>query len=156
MRAYLSLGSNQGDREDYLHRALDLIKNTRGISVTNISHIYETEPWGYENQTMFLNIAVEIETDLDPYQLLDSCQQIENALGRERQIHWGPRTIDIDILDYQDCRLLTERLTIPHPYMEEREFVLMPLREIAPDHILSSGKTVKLAKGEGTVKLFME
>lgn len=155
MKAYLSLGSNVGDRKDYLERALHQLEGFCGITVTKISQIYETEPWGNENQTAFLNIAAEIETDLEPLQLLDSCQQIEKTLGRKRLVHWGPRTIDIDILDYQDTRLLTERLTIPHPYMEQREFVLAPLREIAPDHILPSGNTVKFARGEGNVKLFM-
>ncbi|UWG97742.1 2-amino-4-hydroxy-6-hydroxymethyldihydropteridine diphosphokinase [Dehalobacter sp. DCM] len=156
MKAYLSLGSNEGDRKDYLLQALEMLADSCGITITKKSQLYETAPWGNEDQAAFLNMAAEIETDLDPLELLDRCQYIENTLGRKRSIHWGPRTMDIDILDCQDIRLSTERLTIPHPYMEQREFVLAPLREIVPDYILPSGNTITAVKGEGTVKRLNE
>ncbi|RJE47786.1 MULTISPECIES: 2-amino-4-hydroxy-6-hydroxymethyldihydropteridine diphosphokinase [unclassified Dehalobacter] len=152
MRAFLSLGSNEGDRKEYLDRALDMLMNTPGIMVKRISSLYDTEPWGNVDQSPFLNMVIGIETELDPYELLEVCQQIETSLGRKRLIHWGSRTIDIDILSYQDYVIQTEKLTIPHPFMEQREFVLAPLREIAPDYILQSGRVIGTVQGEGLVK----
>lgn len=152
MRAYLSIGTNQGNRHENLRQSLTGLDTTEGIEVVNVSGVYETEPWGVKDQAPFLNLAVEISTVLDPLSLLHRCQMIEERLGREREIHWGPRSIDIDILLYDDYIISTDELTIPHPYMEKREFVLAPLREIAPELVLPSGKMVKEAKGEGKVK----
>lgn len=152
MSIYLSLGSNEGDRIKNLVQALVLLNENAEIQLLKMSGYYETEPWGPVKQDPFINIAAEISTTLQPLELLSACQEIENKLGRKRTLHWGPRTIDIDILLYHDCRIDLEQLKIPHPYMEVREFVLAPLREIAPDLLLPSGKYVRELKGEGQVK----
>ena len=148
----MSIGTNQGDRHGNLERSLENLQAINGIEVINVSGIYETEPWGVKEQELFLNQVVEIDTNLDPLSLLRSCQDIEKRMGRERLTHWGPRIIDIDILLYEDLIIETAELTIPHPYMEEREFVLAPLNDIAPELILPSGRAVKNLKGEGKVK----
>lgn len=140
-RAYLSLGGNMGDREKNLNEALNMLESNPFIKVTEKSSIYETEPVGYIDQDIFLNRVIEIETDLEPNELLDFCQSIEQFLGRERLIRWGPRTIDIDILLYDELKCFDKKLTIPHPHMKEREFVMIPLAEIRPDMMLD-GETV--------------
>lgn len=127
---YLSLGSNIGDRAEYLHKAVQLLNRHEEISVQKISSIYETKPVGYTNQDYFLNIALRISTSLTPNKLLAYTQHIENELGRIREIHWGPRTIDLDILLYNNENIEAESLIIPHPRMNERAFVLAPLYEI--------------------------
>ena len=129
---YLGLGSNIGDREAYLMQALTYINNIDNTCVTKISGIYETEPVGYADQGRFLNMAVKIFTEFEPEELLGRLQAIEILLERYRDIKWGPRTIDIDILLYGDRIINTEHLTVPHPRMLERAFVLIPLKEIYP------------------------
>ena len=130
VKAFLSLGSNMGDRLEYLSKAIDKIAQIQGCNILNKSSIYETEPWGYENQEAFLNLCISIETSLSPYELLESLQTIELELDRVRKIHWGPRTIDIDILLFDDIICEDDKLTIPHPRMRERAFVLIPLYDI--------------------------
>jgi 2-amino-4-hydroxy-6-hydroxymethyldihydropteridine diphosphokinase len=130
--AYLSLGSNLGDREKNLSRAIELIEQ-HGIIVKKRSSLYETAPWGEHNQPLFLNMAVEIETGLKPKALLKVLKCVETEAGREKSIKWGPRIIDLDILLYNHIILNEDALKIPHPFMHEREFVLRPLYEIAPD-----------------------
>lgn len=126
--AYLSLGSNMGDRIKNLSRAVSLLDDPKkGIFVELVSPVFETKPVGYTEQDDFLNICLKVITDLDPLDLLSECQKVEKELHRERLIHWGPRTIDVDILTYDDISMDTERLTIPHPRMEERGFVQVPL-----------------------------
>lgn len=127
---YLSLGSNIGDRAEYLHKAVQLLDSHEEIIVQNISSIYETKPVGYTDQDYFLNIVLRISTSLSPHILLAYTQHIENQLGRMRKIHWGPRTIDLDILLYNNENIEAESLVIPHPRMNERAFVLAPLYEI--------------------------
>lgn len=131
--AYLSLGSNLGDREEYIVNAVQLLKENPAIDVASISSLYETDPVGYTDQPPFLNIAVKIHTSLSAFELLGITQQIEDQLERIRKIRWGPRTIDLDILLYNSERIQTEQLHIPHPRMQERAFVLVPLLEIDPD-----------------------
>ena len=121
-----------GDREQNLRRAIQML-TAADIHVRRVSPLYETEPRDLVQQPWFLNLAVEIETRLFPMQLLTRLQKIERELGRRRTISKGPRTIDIDILLYGNLALNGEKLTIPHPRMEERRFVLEPLAEIAPD-----------------------
>ena len=128
--AYLSIGANIGEREQNLQDAVKLLIANEAISVTSISSIYETAAVGYTDQADFLNIAVALETELDAYELLAQCQKIENDLGRVREFRWGPRIIDLDILLYGQKQYETENLTIPHPRMYERAFVLVPLEEI--------------------------
>lgn len=152
MKAYLSLGSNLGDRNANLQGAMKELEET-GVQIAAVSQIYVTEPWGGVEQPEFWNLAVEIETTLDPLELLKICQDIELSLGRERSIHWGPRTIDIDILLYDNRVSNTPELTLPHPHMEKRAFVLSPLREIAPELTLPSGRSIQEVSGEGKVWL---
>ncbi|MEB5793994.1 2-amino-4-hydroxy-6-hydroxymethyldihydropteridine diphosphokinase [Staphylococcus hominis] len=133
VQAYLGLGSNIGDRKQQLLKAIDLIGNIKGIKVTKQSSIYETAPIGYTEQPNFLNLCLEIETELSPQQLLKHCLDIEQQLHRVREIRWGPRTLDIDILLYSDNIIETDNLSIPHPRMQERAFVLIPLNDIASD-----------------------
>ncbi len=131
----MGLGSNVGDREEYIDQAVFLLKKTPGIKVNKVSSIYETEAEGVQGQPAFLNAACAITTTLDPYRLLKEIQKIEDTLGRERQIEWGPRTIDIDILLYEDLIISDDQLSIPHPLLHERIFALAPLAEIAPEAI---------------------
>lgn len=150
MRAYLGLGSNLGDRGYYLSEAVAALKRST-ISVVSSSRIYETEPWGVQDQPMYWNQVIEVETSLEPLALLHVCQEIEKKFGRVRKEHWGSRTIDIDLLIYDNEVSNTDELKLPHPYLEKREFVLAPLREIAPNLILPSGRSVKAVFGEGKV-----
>jgi len=132
---YLSLGSNVGDREEYIEQAVTLLKETPGIKVVRRSSNFETQPEGKKNQPLFINCAVEITTNLSPQSLLDLMQGFEDTLGRDRSLEWGPRTIDIDILLYGNELISEDKLSIPHPLMHERIFVLEPLQEIAPNVI---------------------
>jgi 2-amino-4-hydroxy-6-hydroxymethyldihydropteridine diphosphokinase len=151
MKAYLSLGSNLGNRLYYLKESCKRLGEHPNIEILKKSRIYETKPWGLEDQPDYWNQVLEIETSLSALHLLDVCQEIENFLGRVRTIRWGPRTIDIDLLSYNNKEWADERLILPHPRMEQREFVLAPLREIAPDFILPSGRNVFEVRGEGEV-----
>lgn len=133
--AYIGLGSNLGDRQKYLNNALNKLKNTKGIILNKISPIYETEPVGYLEQPFFLNCVAEIKTSLSPFELLNICISIENKLGRTRNIKWGPRTIDLDILFFGCLIINKEDLIIPHPRLNEREFVLIPMNDLAPNFL---------------------
>ncbi len=128
--AYLSLGSNIGDRMKYLCDALSLLDSNPAVTITAVSSVYETDPVGYTDQDCFLNLVCRIETTLDPLSLLHFMQETENRLGRIRTIRYGPRTIDLDLLTYENTVLDTEELTLPHPRMHERDFVQIPLEEI--------------------------
>lgn len=130
--AYLGLGSNVGDREEYIEQAVFLLEKNPNIQVSKRSSNYETEAEGSGDQPPFINAAVQIRTRLAPHKLLEVCQEIETVLGREREVEWGPRTMDIDILLYEDEIISDDKLQIPHPLMHERMFVLKPLKEIAP------------------------
>lgn len=130
-QAYISLGSNIGDRCESLKAAIEELNTHSKISVMSTSSIYETDPVGYENQDQFLNMVIEVNTSLNPFELLSLCLEIEKHLGRKRDIRWGPRTIDLDILLYNQENIKSEKLTVPHPRMHERAFVLIPLLEIA-------------------------
>lgn len=138
---YLSLGSNLGDRAANLRRAVDAVAALSDTAVERLSDVYETRPWGPVSQPDFLNLAAAISTTLGPEQLLRGLQAIETALGRVRKVRWGPRTIDIDILLYGETHLASPELTLPHPRMLERAFVLVPLAEIAPD-LMVAGRSV--------------
>lgn len=138
-RVFLSLGTNLGNREDNLARALALLSEK--VDVVRRSSVYETEPVGYPDQPWFLNMVTKGETGLPPEELLSFTQGIERKLKRVKTIVNGPRTIDLDILLYEDQRMETERLTIPHPRMLTRAFVMVPLLEIAPE-LMINGRTV--------------
>ncbi|WZL72898.1 2-amino-4-hydroxy-6-hydroxymethyldihydropteridine diphosphokinase [Clostridiaceae bacterium 35-E11] len=135
-KAYLGIGGNIGNKKENIQTAITFLKNHPHISVSRISSYYETAPVGYVDQDWFLNIVVEIDTALDPYALLNYCHEIEQNLKRKRLIRWGPRTIDVDILLYEGFASQDEELTIPHPRMHERAFVMIPLYEIAKDLII--------------------
>lgn len=132
-KAYISAGSNLGDRNSNLESALKSLAS--GTVVRKVSSYFETEPVGYLNQPWFLNIAVEVETELTPLKLLNLCKTIEESEGRIRTFPNAPRTLDLDILLYGDLVVNDAGLTIPHPRMAERRFVLEPLAQIAPDAI---------------------
>jgi 2-amino-4-hydroxy-6-hydroxymethyldihydropteridine diphosphokinase len=127
----LSLGSNVGDKLNFLSLSKTLIYDKIG-SILLSSSIYETEPWGVDNQETYLNQVISVQTNLSPYKLLDNIHEIEKDLGRIREIHYGPRTIDIDILYYGTVILDAENLKIPHPHIQKRRFILVPLTEISP------------------------
>ncbi|NOV02372.1 2-amino-4-hydroxy-6-hydroxymethyldihydropteridine diphosphokinase [Paenibacillus planticolens] len=128
--AYVALGSNIDNREQFLQDAITALNEESGIVVTGLSSIYETEPVGYVDQSAFLNMVVQIQTVIPAEDLLFTLLAIENRLGRKRDVRWGPRTIDLDLLLYGDERLTTPDLIIPHPRMHERAFVLVPLSEV--------------------------
>lgn len=128
--AYLGIGGNIGDTRANIDESIKLLKASEDIEVTAVSSFYETEPVGYEDQDWFLNVVVEIVTTLEPLELLKYCQHIENELKRVRVIRWGPRTIDVDILLYEDFTSDSEILSVPHPRMTERAFAMVPLYEI--------------------------
>jgi 2-amino-4-hydroxy-6-hydroxymethyldihydropteridine diphosphokinase len=130
--AYIALGTNLGERLHYLHRAVLLLDNHPHIEVEQLSSIYETDPVGVVDQPDFLNMVSCVSTSLSPHDLLTVTSGIETKLGRERSVRWGPRTIDLDILLYDQVNLKTDVLEIPHPRMFERAFVLIPLAEINP------------------------
>lgn len=145
-RAFLSLGSNMGDKKKYLYEAIKLLDSYTGVRIVNLSSLYETNPWGYTEQDLFMNLVVEVETTLSPIELLDCCQWIEQELGRVRLVKWGPRVIDVDILLFEDELINTDRLTVPHPFMAERDFVMIPLCEIAKDLKINGVKVETVAK----------
>lgn len=132
MICYLGLGGNLGDRVKNLRLALERIKKIRGVEVLRISSFYETAAWGVTNQPNFINAAVKISSRLAPLELLGELQRIELELGRVRLERWGARTIDIDILLIEGAEINSPRLTVPHPFLYERDFVLVPLGEFLP------------------------
>ena len=132
--AYLALGSNLGDKEANLRRALELLQQ-RGVEVVKTSNFICTEPYGVTDQPQFLNGVCEVRTSLAPLALLHTLLEIEQEMGRVRLRHWGERNIDLDLLLYEDVVMDTPELILPHPDMQNRDFVLLPLAEIAPEII---------------------
>lgn len=130
-RAFIALGTNIEPRETFLADGLSALAKQKNLKIVKKSSIYETAPVGYLDQDNFLNMVIEVKTSLSVIELLNYCQDIEQQLGRERSVRFGPRTIDLDILMYNQENSNTERLIIPHPRMHERAFVLIPLNEIA-------------------------
>ncbi|MCC7050221.1 MAG: 2-amino-4-hydroxy-6-hydroxymethyldihydropteridine diphosphokinase [Bacteroidia bacterium] len=130
----LGFGSNLGNRQETIERAYRLVEQQLNAALTK-SSFYETEPWGNTQQPTFINSVAYANTLINPEELLDSLLKIEETLGRKRTKKWGPRTIDIDFLFYNDLKINTPNLILPHPYIAERRFVLEPLAEILPDFI---------------------
>ena len=131
--AYIALGSNMGDREEHLNFAVSELEKSPGCSVLSVSSFIETAPYGYTEQDDFLNGCLKLETLLTPHELLDLLLDIEKKAGRVRDIRWGPRTLDLDIIFYDDIIISDDTLRIPHAQMHKRDFVLAPLNEIAPN-----------------------
>jgi 2-amino-4-hydroxy-6-hydroxymethyldihydropteridine diphosphokinase len=133
--AWLALGGNVGDSRAILERALALLCDGDKVRLTARSADYRTSPWGVEEQAPFVNLCIAVDTTLSPQELLACAQEVERALGRDRarEQRWGPRTADIDIIAYDDLTLDDSALTLPHPRLFQRAFVLVPLAEIAPD-----------------------
>ena len=147
-KAFVGIGSNLGDREAHLRRAIDLLGAENGIEVTGVSQIRETDPWGPVEQGPFLNGAVRVETALPPRELLARLLDIEQRMGRVRTKRFGPRTIDLDLLVYGDETVDEPGLTVPHPRLAERQFALEPLAEVEPDLVVpGSGRVSDLLLG---------
>jgi 2-amino-4-hydroxy-6-hydroxymethyldihydropteridine diphosphokinase len=136
--ALIALGGNVGDARATLHKAVDLFCDGKDVRLLARSADYRTPPWGDENQAPFINLCIAVETGLAPQALLARAQQVERVLGRVRAQgrRWGPRTADLDILAYDDLAIDEASLTLPHPHLFERAFVLVPLAEIAPDRLI--------------------
>ncbi len=132
-KAYLALGANVGDRLGHLREAVALLSSAQGISVLRVAGVCETEPVGVRDQPWFLNSVVELSTTLSPEELLAAAKEVERSVGRTPTRRWGPREIDVDVLLYEGVRISGDLLTIPHPRMRERLFVLLPLRDLCPD-----------------------
>lgn len=142
--AYLGIGSNLGDKQQFLDKAIEKLKENELIREVKCSKIITTPPYGEAALYDFLNGAIELKTLLTPYELLDFLHELESEAGRERKVHWGPRTLDLDILFYQDFVSNDPVLTVPHPDMENRQFVLEPLDELCPWYLNPvTGKTVR-------------
>ena len=137
-RAYLALGSNLGDRLVHLQNAVDALRATNAVRVIAQSRVYETDPVGGPEQDAYLNAVIAIDTDLTPRAVLELAQDLEERAARVRAERWGPRTLDVDVLLYGDVHVDEDDLTIPHPRMWERGFVLAPLRDVAPDLVDAS------------------
>ena len=129
----IGLGSNMGERDQNLQQALGLLETDGAVRIVRISFIYETVPFGVMDQDDFLNMVVAVETELSPEKLLQKCLKVENAMGRVRFRHWGPRIIDLDLLIYNAVQMQTDNLTLPHPGIGQRAFVLIPMRDVAMD-----------------------
>jgi len=142
-KVYLSLGSNIGNRQKYIESAIELIVKTEGIEILKKSELYETSPVGYVEQNLFLNTVIKIETDFSARKILKIINEIENELDRKREIRWGPRTIDIDILIFSDKKIDEMDLIIPHKEMLNRLFVLVPLIEIYDGEYFEKEKIIE-------------
>lgn len=142
MIAYLGLGSNLGDRLANLQRAVDLVARTDGVAVLRSSRVYETDPVG-PPQPDYLNAVIEVATSLPPDALLEACLRVEAGMGRVRAERWGPRIIDLDLLTYGEQAIEEPGLSVPHPRMHERLFVLAPLLELEANPPLPGGRTIR-------------
>ena len=132
-RIFVGVGSNLGERERFIDKAIDALKKLPGTKLVWTSSVYESEPWGNSNQGKFLNAVAEIESEFLPANLLKEVKSIEEKIGKRSADRWGPREIDIDILLYDGMVAETEEICVPHRELENRKFVLIPFKEIAPD-----------------------
>ncbi|MEM6534357.1 MAG: 2-amino-4-hydroxy-6-hydroxymethyldihydropteridine diphosphokinase [Pseudomonadota bacterium] len=138
VEAAIGLGANLGDRRANIEWACDKLSALPGTQMTRRSALYETPPWGDLDQPAFINACLLIETQIQPEDLLQHCLAIEQEMGRVRTRHWGPRLIDIDLLWLDDHQVSSPTLTLPHPEIQNRAFVLVPLNEIAPDKVINA------------------
>ncbi|UDV04862.1 2-amino-4-hydroxy-6-hydroxymethyldihydropteridine diphosphokinase [Marinomonas profundi] len=142
MQAYIGLGSNLDNPMAQLDRAIDALKKHDDLNHLRVSSVYGSKPVGPQDQPDYVNAVASFETDLSPIDLLDLLQSIEQSQRRVRERHWGPRTLDLDLLLYGQEKIQQPRLTVPHPFMLERGFVIKPLSDLAPDMRLANGNTV--------------
>jgi len=147
-RIFLSIGSNLGDRLNHLQKGLELLCDATAGKIIKKSSVYETPPFGYLEQPSFYNAVAELQTAVEPEELLENIHQVEASCGRQRLIHWGPRTLDMDILLFGSRQMATKDLTIPHPGLVERHFVLEPWAEIAPEVMIPGLGTVEELLGK--------
>ncbi len=152
-RAYLALGSNLGDRFAHLQFAVDALGASGDVDLVAVSRVYETAPVGGPPQDAYLNAVVALDTALEPHTLLALAQRIERDAHRVRIERWGPRTLDVDVLMYDEVRMDDPDLTLPHPRMRERGFVLAPLRDVAPDLVDASGTWEGVTEAAVTLSL---
>jgi 2-amino-4-hydroxy-6-hydroxymethyldihydropteridine diphosphokinase len=131
--ATIGLGSNIGDKAENIDRAIALLTEDGAVRVVNASRKYRSAPWGVADQDWFVNACISVATNVSARELLHRCQDVENAMGRVRKQKWGPRLIDVDVLTYRDETIAEPDLIVPHPFIAERAFVLLPLKEVAPD-----------------------
>ena len=131
--AIVALGSNIGDKIENVEKAVSLLTQGDDVQLTSRSRIYKTPPWGNTDQDWFVNACIGVKTSLDPHELLQRCLAVEERMGRRRTEKWGPRIIDLDVLVYGDVELADENLTLPHPHITKRAFVLAPMSDIAPE-----------------------
>lgn len=143
MRAFLGLGANLVQPKEQIRAAIEALRASIVVRVLSVSPLYASAPMGPQDQPDYVNAVVEIETQLEPIALLDFCQGIEQAHHRQRKVHWGARTLDVDILSISDCIMMTDRLILPHPGIALRDFVVLPWRDIAPDYFVPSLDYVK-------------
>jgi len=141
-KVYIGLGSNVGNKAENLARALLLIQDIEDVHINKVSSLYQTAPWGKTDQEDFINQVIEIETEWLPLDLLHRLQDIEIKLGRQRDVRWGPRTIDLDVLLFGRETIDLEELKVPHPYLLQRLFVLIPLQEIDPELVFPDGSKI--------------
>ena len=139
--AILGLGTNLGDRAGNIEEAIRLLTADGSVRVVARSKLYRSAPWGVTDQDWFVNACVAVQTQLSPHALLAQCQAVENEMGRVRTLKWGPRIIDVDILTFGDLKIADPDLSVPHPLIAERAFVLVPLRDVAPELKLG-GRTI--------------
>tara|TARA_R110001606_G_scaffold241921_1_gene389856 strand:- start:378 stop:863 length:486 start_codon:yes stop_codon:yes gene_type:complete len=142
IHAYIGLGSNLENPVAQLDRAIDALKKHDDLKNLRVSSIYGSKPVGPQDQPDYINAVASFDTALSPIELLDLLQSIEQSQRRVRERHWGPRTLDLDLLLYGQQTIQLPRLTVPHPFMLERGFVIKPLSDLAPDVLLANGKTV--------------
>ncbi|OGS21107.1 MAG: 2-amino-4-hydroxy-6-hydroxymethyldihydropteridine diphosphokinase [Elusimicrobia bacterium RIFOXYA2_FULL_39_19] len=135
VKAYIGIGTNLGNKRKNIIKAYELLNNRNDIVINSTSSSIKTKAWGYKNQPDFLNAVLEIETELQPLALLKVLKEIEKKIGRKKTFKWGPRLIDLDILTYGNKKLKTKTLTIPHPEMKNRDFVIKPLEELKNQEI---------------------
>ena len=157
-QVYLAFGGNVGDSRAILDRAVMRLCDGKDVTLVARSSDYRTPPWGVKDQPPFINLCIAAQTALKPRELLARAHEVERALGRDRahETRWGPRTVDVDIIAYDDLTLNTDELTLPHPQLFERAFVLMPLAEIAGDRVIAGrriGEAAKAADAAGIERL---
>lgn len=156
VNAYLGLGGNVGDVLSNMRSALDMLDSNADVSIKKISKLYKTPPWGVEDQNWFLNACALVETRLTAPELLNLCLGTEKSLNRIRDVRWGPRTIDLDVLDYDNTPYKSDMLTLPHPRIAERAFVLVPLADIAPEFNLGGQTCAQMLSAIADVDIHVE